>query len=258
MSKEIILEKNLHKLPKDKIIALGNIDRKEAEIAVGSGYKTGELSKPEVISKKVKVYVKELKASQTEIIVEKAVELAFSIYLGNSNFTKVEGDLGSIISKEGFIMDGHHRWCACFTIDPNSIIGATQISLSGVELVTALNIITKGHYKRNGNEGKGNIKDYTSKAVGKLIDTYLEKGISGKYTNMTPQQVKDALGRVPKANGDWELGRAIMMKNADLLPKNIIKTAPSRIGMPVINKEDIEQVTKMLADGSIDFEKLNY
>jgi hypothetical protein len=232
------------------VVPLSQINKKAAISSIGKGKSDGDKKDDEIGGKRVSIAVKNLQAAQTEIIAEKAIGMAIGTML-NTTPTKIGGDLGSIISSDNFIMDGHHRWAATFLCDPNAKVQAVQIDLPGKVLVTALNTITVGMFNREGNPGFGNIEEFTSKNIGKLIDGYLETGISGKFP-ITPEQVRESLGNMPGANGDFEKGKALMMKNADALPKKIMPGAPPRIEMPVIGPDEVEKVKQMLAKGEID------
>jgi hypothetical protein len=164
---------------------------------------------------------------------------------------KIGGDLGSMISGDNYIMDGHHRWAATYLCDPKASVSGTQISLKGNLLVTALNVVTKGHFNRSGNPGKGDIKDFTSKVIKPILENYAENGIPGQYP-MQATEVQTRLGRVPGANGDYLQGIDIMSKNADALPKDIMPGAPARVDMPVINPEEVHKVADDIAKGKVD------
>lgn len=232
------------------VIPLSKINKKAADASIGSGNKDGDGKDDIVGGKKASIAVKNLQAAQTEIIAEKAIGMAIGTML-NAKPTKIGGDLGSIVSKDNFIMDGHHRWAATFLCDPNAKVEATQIDLPGKSLVTALNTITVGMFNRGGNYGDGDIKDFTGKNIEKLLDNFFENGIQGKFP-ITPEQVKESLGNMPGANGDFEKGKALMIKNADSLPKKIMPGAPPRVEMPVIGPDEVEKVKQLLAKGEID------
>lgn len=231
-------------------VPLSKIDRKLAKIAVGAGHHDGVKPDDSAVGKSVSIPVKNLRAAQTEIIPEKAIEMALGVML-NSNPPKIGGDLGSIVSNDNYIMDGHHRWAATFLCDPNAKVTATKIDLPGRELVTTLNIITVGLFNRGGNAGSGEIKDFTAAKIGKLVDNYILNGVLGKFP-ISAEQVKDRLGRVPGAKGNYELGKHLMMKNADALPKQIMPGAPARVDMPVIGPEEVKKVEALIANGDID------
>lgn len=247
---ESYVSEEIEILKMNDVIPLSRINKKAATAAIGNGKNDANTKDDSIGGKKASVAVKNLQAAQTEIIAEKAIGMAIGTML-NTKPPKIGGDLGSIISKDNFIMDGHHRWAASFLCDPNAKVEAMQIDLPGKSLVTALNTITVGMFNRGGNYGEGNIQDFTSKTIGKLIDNYILNGIQGKFP-ITPEQVKESLGNVPGANGDYEKGKSIMMKNADALPKKIMPGAPARVDMPVIGPEEVEKVKKLLANGDID------
>lgn len=222
-----------------------------ANAAVQGGQQDGDKSDDVVAGSTVSVPVSKLKPAQTEIIKEKAFGMAVGMLLSG----KWNGlSLGSIISNDNYIMDGHHRWAAVSLIDPSATIKATQIDLPGGPLVTALNLVTVGKLGiASGNKGKGNVADFTSAEIGKAIDAARSNGLPGDFPK-TPDDVNKALGAMPGANGDPELGREIMMQNADKLPKQIMPGAPPRVEMPVIDGSKVAIVQKLLQNGMIDIE----
>jgi hypothetical protein len=245
-----LLEDSIEILKMRDVVPLSRINKKAANASIGKGGADGDRKDDVVGGKKASIAVKNLQAAQTEIIAEKAIGMAIGTML-NTKPTKIGGDLGSIVSEDNFIMDGHHRWAATFLCDPSAKVEATQIDLPGKSLVTALNTITVGMFNRGGNSGDGNIKDFTGKNIGSLLDNFLENGIQGKFP-ITPKQVKESLGNMPGANGDFKKGKALMMKNADSLPKKIMPGAPPRVEMPVIGPDEVAKVKQMLANGEID------
>jgi hypothetical protein len=232
------------------VVPLSQINKRAAVASIGMGKGDGDKKDDAIGGKRVSIPVKNLQAAQTEIIAEKAIGMAIGTML-NTTPTKIGGDLGSIVSNDNFIMDGHHRWAATFLCDPAAKVQAVQIDLPGKVLVTALNTITVGMFNREGNFGNGNIEDFTGKNIGNLIDGFLETGISGKFP-ITPEQVRQSLANMPGAKGDFEKGKSLMMKNADALPKKIMPGAPPRVEMPVIGPDEVAKVKQMLANGDID------
>lgn len=192
-----------------------------------------------------------LKAAQTEIIPEKA--LAFAVMMINHEGpfkSGPGGPLGSIISKDNFIMDGHHRWAATYLVDPGATITAKQIDLPGKALVTALNVVTKAADK-SGNKGKGDITNFTAATFDKVVDTFLKDGWTDEKGNKTTlEKTKQALETL--GGGDVKKGKEIIMKNADALPKTIMPGAPARVEMPVIEPDEVDKVAKSIAAGEID------
>lgn len=229
-----------------KVVPLSQINKDAANHAISGGMRDGSKPDDQVPGKKVSIAVKNLKAAQTEIIASKAVSMALAVMLGDP--IKIGGDLGAIISNDNYIMDGHHRWAASFLCDPNAKVQATQIDLPGTALVTALNIITAGKFGKKGNPGKGNIKEFTGNTIGSILDEFMTKGVQ----DLSADEVKVRLGRVPGANNNSGAGKKIMMKNANALPKDIMPGAPDRIDMPVINADQVALVQKFLANGVVD------
>ena len=127
----------------NKVVGLSQIDKETADAAIGGGLEDKDKSDDIVAGGKVKIAVGELKPAQTEIIKEKAFGMAINFLLNNK---WQNADLGNIVSKDNYIMDGHHRWAAISLIDPSSTVNVTQIDLPGQPLVTTLNLITKGKF----------------------------------------------------------------------------------------------------------------
>lgn len=195
------------------------------------------------------IAVKDLRPAQTELIPEKAFGMAID-FLQRGKWDGI--DLGSIISNDNYIMDGHHRWAAVTLIDPNAKIKATAIDLPGQPLISTLNAATVGKLGiTNGNKGTGNIQEFTSNKLLAVIDNAMTVGIEGKFP-LTSDQVKQALGKVPGANGDSQKGKQIMAKNANALSKEILPLAPPRIEMPVIDGSKVKTIQTMLAKGTFD------
>ena len=59
-------------------------------------------------------------------------------------------------------------------------------------------------------------------------------------------------GKIPGANGDAQAGKALVMKNADKMPKTKMPGAPKRVEMPVIDTPKVAMVVKKLAAGEVD------
>lgn len=252
LNESLLLEKASEVMQSKQAIPLSKIDPAIAKEAMRNGLKDGSIPDDQIEYKYKEISAGKLRGAQTEIIPEKAIGMAIGLMLRPGG--KIGGDLGSIISDDNFIMDGHHRWAATYLCDPTASVGGTVINLPGKLLITALNVVTKGKFDRDGNPGKGNIKDFTSKVIGKILDEYVVDGIPGEFP-ISAQDVKDRLCKVPGANGSWEKGVEIMKKNADKLPKQILPGAPDRIDMPVIKPDEVQDVAKELKAGEIDITK---
>ena len=227
-------------------IPLSKIPKAAAQSAIDAGQKDNDTKDDTAKFKKSSIPAANLKASQTEIIPEKAVGIAIGMILKKGMFKTIGGDLGAIASSDSYIMDGHHRWAATMLADPKANVDVTFIDLPAQKLVSVLNVITaaKG---RSGNPGSGNIKNFTGNAIGKVIDIFAKKGDG----NNSAEEVIEAVSKI--GNGNFDKGKAIMMKNADNLPKNIMPGAPERIDMPVVNADEVAKVAKDIQNGTIDY-----
>ena len=109
--KKLMLMEDDTVLSTNKPIPLSQIAGKKdgADAVVGGGVEDGDAGDDKVAGAKASLAVSTLKPAQTEIIKEKA----FGMAIGMLQEGKWDGlDLGSIISKDNYIMDGHHRWAA--------------------------------------------------------------------------------------------------------------------------------------------------
>jgi hypothetical protein len=227
-------------------IPLSKISKAAASAAIGAGQKDNDQKDDTAQFKKTTIPASKLRASQTEIIPEKAVGISIGMILKKGDLKQIGGDLGAIASNDNYIMDGHHRWAATMLADPKANVDVTFIDLPAQKLVSVLNVITaaKG---RNGNPGKGNIKTFTGDVIGKVIDDFTKKGDS----NNSAEEVKKAISII--GNGNFQKGKEIMMKNADNLPKDIMPGAPDRIDMPVVDADEVAKVAKDIQSGTIDY-----
>lgn len=238
---------------------LSQVSKELAKAAISTGPKDSTGAKDEDIvvgkSKGVPFKVSKLKPMQKEVIPDKALSFALGFLRdGNPDLD----DMEAIVSSDGYIMDGHHRWAARTLIDPNASVTTAQIQLPAEELITALNIysVTKGE---TGNDGRGDIKDFAKGIGSGIIDNVMQGGTKaskddkGRWPDLSAEEVKAALGKIPGAKGDAEEGKKLMIANAKKLPTNKHPKAPSRIDMPVIEKQpNIDKVVAKLAAGEID------
>tara|TARA_R110000851_G_scaffold240679_1_gene393400 strand:- start:1310 stop:2200 length:891 start_codon:yes stop_codon:yes gene_type:complete len=236
----------------NKVIGLSKIDPKVAKAAWDGGTNDGDPKDDVVAGKKVPIAVGALKPAQSELIKAKAFGMVIDFVLRDK---WQNADLGNIVSSDNYIMDGHHRWAAIILINPKAKANVTQIDLPGQALVTTLNLITVGKLNiTKGNDGSGNIAEFTGANFEAIIDEALTNGIPGKFPK-TPEEVAEAIGKIPGANGDAQAGKAIVMKNADKMPTSIMPGAPKRVEMPVIDEDKIAMVVKQLKQGALDIQE---
>ena len=73
--------------------------------------------------------VQNLKPSQSSMNIKKAMSFVINMLSPKNKDFQPGGDLEALISRDKFIMDGHHRWVASAMIDPN--IKILQLVLFG-------------------------------------------------------------------------------------------------------------------------------
>jgi hypothetical protein len=245
---------NEEALGSDIPIGMADLDMDLAKTAATSGM--GASSPDAVTGGPTTVAVGSLSPAQKEVIAAKA--LCFALGFLRDGTPDLE-DMGAIISNDDYIMDGHHRWAARTLISPSAPVKATKIDLPADELITVLNIYTKGVKNQStGNPGVGAIASFKSD-IPDLIDTVMAEGTGvlkyhkGPWPVLTAEEVNTSLGKVPGADGDAAKGAAKMKANANSLTTEIHPNAPSRINMPVIDADEIPKVLSKLKAGEIDF-----
>jgi len=237
-------------LGQEKVIPLDALSVDAARDTIRNGRKDKNQVDDVAMSKKAAIAVKDLKPAQTEIIKEKAFGMAIAMLTKGKWDNQ---DLEAIISKDNFIMDGHHRWAAVSLIDPSAKIVGTVINLPGVALVSVLNVATKAMGK-SGNPGKGDVASFTGANFEPLITDAMQNGLKGDFP-IDAKTITRAIAKMPGANGDAEKGKQIMVANADTLPKQIMPGAPERVNMPVISPDEVQKVARAISQGIIDFTK---
>ena len=78
-----------------------------------------------VRTKRERVRVGELMATQSEIKAAKAYSMANAHLRGD--FPTIDKQI--VISKDGYILDGHHRWAALLTLDPGRWMSVLRVGL---------------------------------------------------------------------------------------------------------------------------------
>tara|TARA_R110000796_G_scaffold35443_1_gene91005 strand:- start:953 stop:1837 length:885 start_codon:yes stop_codon:yes gene_type:complete len=249
-------------LDNPKAIGLSQLDKKLAGYSASGGYKDSQKDDDKIDGGPDAVPVSQLKPAQKEVIVSKAV--AFALGYAFNDFKEVKAKNGApdlanmeaIISNDDFIMDGHHRWAAATLLYPGAKVSVTRLDLPGQELVTALNAMTKGKLGIDvGNKGKGDVANFTGDKVQNAIKYALKDGTEDglkQWPHLSAEEVKEALGKVPGANGNFEKGMAIMADNAGKLVKQKMQGAPERKDMPVIDAEKVSAIVKHLNKGTAD------
>lgn len=232
-----------------------------------------------------KVKVGTLKPAQKEVIPMKALAFALGFLdNGSPNLKEME----AIVSQDGYIMDGHHRWAAATLVNPEMEVQVAKIEMNAVDLITALNVYTKGALQTEGNQGAGDISDWNNLIVEEIKKAY-ENGFSEENGNAilpgnkakpnwpmfsngkgkTKDEVQALFAKVPGADGDAKKGAEKMIENSKKLITQRLPDAPERIDMPVIDagltpngeetddvkKSQLYDVCKRIANGTLDISK---
>lgn len=218
---------------------LSNVDPELAKHLIDSGDNKND----KISVRKTKAQASKLKPSQTTMVLSKSVGMALAMLDG-----KLTTDLGAIISNDGQIMDGHHRWSAAIiAFGPSVKVEGYVADLEGKTLLKVLNIITKGLFPtRNGNPGKGDITRYTDQNVMNEIKNLAING--NEFTSA--KKVQDTL---IKSFGSVEEGIEQMGANVRAMNKQVPGWAPARVDMPVINPDEVPRAQKLMEDGEIEW-----
>ena len=181
---------------------------------------------------------KTLKPSQSAIYLGKSLGMAIGGVKG--------GDLGSIVSQDKHILDGHHRWAATMLSQPDAKITGIEADLGIGDLVPVLRALGDAFGNTRRGEPTGgdvNIYKATVKDALKMIMT---------GWNMNPKfyDKEKSIAWLESIGGKPELEKRLKALQGKTPPKG----APPRIEMPVIDADQGQerQTASMLKKGEID------
>ena len=190
---------------------------------------------PAVVSSKI------LKPSQNAVYLGKALGMAIGGVEG--------GDLGAIISKDNYILDGHHRWAATMFNKPGAPIRGYRSELGIGDLIPVLRSLGDAFGNARRGEPKGGDLNIFKANIRDVMDA-LENG-----TNMDPKYYnrEKALAWLEKIGGEKELAKRLALIQAFPPPVD----APPRDEMPVIDAEKGEdkKAAQLLSTGKVDVRK---
>jgi len=175
-----------------------------------------------------------------------------AIYLGKSLGMAVGGvrggDLGSIVSKDKHILDGHHRWAATLLSEPSASISGIEAQLGIGDLVPVLRALGDAMNNTRRGEPAGDINIF--KATTKDAIDALTNG-----KNMSPKfyDKEKSIAWLESIGGEKELAKRLKFIQKQIPPKG----APPRNDMPVIDsdKGQEKQAADLLRKGDIDVRK---
>ena len=222
-------------------------DIPDAQDDVSDGVKDGKTDDDTIGVQPSSWSVSELGPSQSTMNVQKAVGMALGMIIKG----KAGGKLGAFISKDGRIMDGHHRWISSYMVDPGAEVGGYAVEFPAAQLIPVLNAITVGKIGRmTGKEGKGSFADFNAEKIGEQPVSLYKNG--NKFT--TPEQAQAAIKKFSGADGAAGIKLAAQKMADNLKTANFTtpEGAPERIDMPVIDKEHVKNAIALLQKGYVD------
>jgi hypothetical protein len=215
------------------------------KVATG-GKKDGEIEDDVVIVKdNAAIPATQLKPSQQEIKLGQALGMAISMMgkLPGPFKNGPGGDLGAVISKDGYIMDGHHRWAASvLAAGPGVQLGGKVVDMRGEDLVKVLALVGDAfHPGMRKDPSPHNIMTATPEDVNNFINQFVANGIGEFVDAETAKRVlEDTFGSVDKA-------KLVLADRLDAVKQSPPPWAESRDKMPVL-EPDAGEVDKVAAD----------
>jgi len=231
----------------DKANKLSQVDPTVAKLIVQSGLSDGGPKGDDAISvSAASLTASALSPSQSTMVLPKAMSMA----MGMLDSGVIGGPLGAMISKDNYIMDGHHRWAATVLAGDGKIKG-WKANLPGPALLRVLNILSKGAFNvRNGQPGEGSITDFIPAKIEAFLYGVLDGSVTHPQYSYSPEQTAAIL---TKAFGSPEAGVAQMALNVTKLKKKPMPGAPKREEMPVIQPAQVPQAAELLNSGMVDW-----
>ena len=202
----------------------GDLDGSQGDDVVKTKAKTWKSSK--------------LKPSQSAIYLGKSLGMAVGGVKG--------GDLGSIVSNDRHILDGHHRWAATLLADPTAKITGIEADLGIGDLVPVLRSLgdSIGNTRRGEPTG-GDVNIFKA-----TVQDAMDSLNTGK--NMHPKfyDKEKSIAWLESIGGKAELEKRLK----ELQNRRPPKGAPPRMEMPVIDadNDDEKLAAKLLRKGKLD------
>ena len=184
----------------------------------------------------------QLKPSQSAIYLGKALGMAIGGVKG--------GNLGSMVSGDNHILDGHHRWAATLLAEPKAKIFGTEVDLGIGDLVPVLRSLGDAFgNKRRGEPAGGDVNIYDA-SVKDAMDAITDgKNMNPKFYNRNK-----AMAWLESIGGEPELARRLKFIQSKTPPAQVLP----RNQMPVIDADSTEDklAATLLQRGDIDVRPL--
>lgn len=183
-----------------------------------------------------------LKASQAEVIYTKAISFAAGFLKGEDGF-KPSGDIGGIITEDGQILDGHHRWAGAYIVNPKSQLSGTAIKMGWEQAIPVLRAIGVAFGHNTGNAGDasdsvwGPNGDLDEAAFGELFTKMVVEKSGGWENQKGVTKYCEGFDKYDPLNEDDQKKLIkYLYKNYQKLRADGAPPAgmPSRIDMPVL------------------------
>jgi len=260
-----LLKEDASRLP----LKLSDVDPEVAKVVTTTGLKDGDPNDDKIPVKAAPTGVapvQKLNPSQSSMNIQKA--MTFVLHMIDHADGKMDpgGDLGAFISKDGYIMDGHHRWIATAMVDPSKQVGGFKVDMPGQQLVAILNAMTKGRFgEMTGKAASGGFDQFKEAPIRKQLYAMVKGGISKEtapatfkgWQKMTPEGVLAGLEAFTGKKGKDAVEAAVtkMVNNLNGINMATPTWAPERPDMPVIDEPNVPTAVKALSGGEVDWKK---
>lgn len=191
--------------------------------------------------------VQDLKPSQSSMNIEKGLSMALGMIRDDSP----GGDLGTFISSDNHIMDGHHRWVATAMVDPSAQIGGYSVDFPADKLIPVLNALTVGKFGvTSGKPATGGFDQFQEGPIRAQLETYLQ---NGAY-QMDPATVQQVIEEWTGEKGEAAVDAAVdkFVSNLGSVKFDLPPGAPAREDMPVIDEPSVPAAVAALSGGEVD------
>lgn len=212
-----------------------------AEKFMTKGMRDGSTQDDKVVSEMASFSAGSLKPSQTAVYLGKSLGMAINGVKG--------GNLGSIVSSDNYILDGHHRWAATMFNDPSATVEGIRVSLKIGDLVPVL----RAAGDALGNERRGEPTGGDKNIFNASIKDALECVIHGKFMDQRFWTAEKGRAWLESIGGERVLKERLSRLSGTKPPSG----APPRDQMPVIDADKGQhiKVADDLKSGRLDVKK---
>lgn len=236
----------------DGKIDLQNMNKKIKDfLSIESNKKkfSQEIKENDINGEKIKIKAKKLNPGQTSIYLDQVI----SRILSNPDFVNdvIKGkikDRDILISEDNYVIDGHHRWCSAFILNPKCKIKCTRINLPIEIALPILNAILKESGSKDqelSGEDKNNVyKLADSEKLNEKLQKIIDK-MAKEDTWKTGLDENELIDKFYKKLYDINKKNPVeyLAKNIEKLPKPMSEFT-ERKEMPQLKKQEVEKIVK--------------